>query len=247
MKELPVDSAVEFERYEFREAGVAWDRREFFRIAGGGVVIALLFGERVVGQQRGGRGGLPQEVAAWLHVGEDGVVQVFTGKVELGQNARTSLTQVVAEELRTPVGRIHVVMADTAKVPYDAGTFGSQTTPVMAAQLRRAAAAAREALLDLAAARADGDRSSLTITDGKVTGPGGRTFEFGELTKGQKLVRTVAGATTTPAEKWTVAGTSVPKVDGRRLSPGRMSIPRTSAGRECSSAKCSGRPPSRRN
>ena len=33
---------------------------------------------------------------------------------------------------------VQMVMADTAKVPYDAGTFGSQTTPQMARQLRRA-------------------------------------------------------------------------------------------------------------
>ena len=42
---------------------------------------------------------LPDEIGAWLHVDEDGAVTVFTGKVEVGQNIRTSLTQAVAEEL----------------------------------------------------------------------------------------------------------------------------------------------------
>ena len=36
---------------------------------------------------------------AWLHIGEDGKISVYTGKAEVGQNIRTSLTQVVAEEL----------------------------------------------------------------------------------------------------------------------------------------------------
>src|SRR5438552_11697329 len=141
---------TESERYELREAGAwDWDRREFFRIVGGGIVIALL-ADRAGAQQppggrgRGGFGGGNQqrEIAAWLHIGEDSAVTVFTGKVEIGQNIRTSFAQVVAEELHTPVERIKLVMADTALVPDDGGTAGSSSTPNTAAQLRRVAASA---------------------------------------------------------------------------------------------------------
>ena len=48
---------------------------------------------------------LPKDIAAWLHIGEDGSVTVYTGKVEMGQNIRTSLTQAVAEELHVPVSK----------------------------------------------------------------------------------------------------------------------------------------------
>src|SRR5262249_57796401 len=135
----------------------------------------------------------------------------------VGQNIRTSLTQVVAEELRLAPGRISLVMADTARTPYDFGTAGSRTTPAMAPQLRRVAAAARELLLDLAAEEGKVKRETLSVSDGKVVGPGGTpSFEHGKLTKGKKLVKVIDTSTpTTPAEKWTVAGTSVPKVDGR--------------------------------
>ena len=78
---------------------------------------------------------------------------VFTGKVEIGQNIRTSLTQTVADELRVPLSGIALVMADTDLTPFDQGTFGSRTTPTMAPQLAKAAATAREMLIDLAAAR----------------------------------------------------------------------------------------------
>src|SRR5580700_3022633 len=74
---------------------------------------------------------LPQEISAWLHVGEDGSVTVFTGKVEVGQNIRTSLTQAVAEELHVAVDKIQMVMGDTQLTHYDRGTFGSLSTPVM--------------------------------------------------------------------------------------------------------------------
>ena len=72
---------------------------------------------------------MPKELGAWLHINEAGEVTAFSGKVEIGQNARTSLTQAVAEELRLPIAAIRFVMADTDLTPFDAGTFGSGTTP----------------------------------------------------------------------------------------------------------------------
>ncbi len=81
---------------------------------------------------------------------------VYTGKVEIGQNIRTSLAQTVADELRVSMGVISLVMADTDLTPFDQGTFGSRTTPTMAPQLARAAATAREMLIDLAAAQVAG-------------------------------------------------------------------------------------------
>src|SRR5262245_52855977 len=141
-----LDFEIEPERYELIEAFAAseWTRREFFGIAGAGLIIALLMGEEAEAQQPGrggGRPGGPQEIGAWVHIGEDGAVTGYTGKVEVGQNVRTSLAQAIADELRVPYKSVKMVMADTALVPYDAGTFGSQSTPSMASQLRRAAAA----------------------------------------------------------------------------------------------------------
>jgi len=79
MNEQPLDDLLlEPERYELftdPPSSLEWDRREFFRIVGGGLVVALLLG-RVEAQQRGGgRGGFggpaPKEMGAWLHIGED--------------------------------------------------------------------------------------------------------------------------------------------------------------------------------
>jgi nicotinate dehydrogenase subunit B len=219
------------ERYELRAApAYHFDvaRRDFFKLLGGGVaVICALKGasaqqESGGGRQRGGRS-LPQEISAWLHIGEDSAVTVYTGKVEIGQNIRTSLAQAVAEELRAPMAAIRLVMADTDLVPYDAGTFGSQSTPVMAAQLRRAAAAAREMLIDLAAEQTKADRASLTVADGKVTQSGTRqSFSFGQLTQGQKLMKTITSNTAiTPTAEWKVAGKPITKVNAREIVAGK--------------------------
>src|SRR5262245_60781628 len=80
------------------------DRRDFLKLVGGGIAGCLIMGESFAQQRRGGP--RPGELSAWLHIGEAGQVTVYTGKVEVGQNIRTSLSQVVAEELRLPVSSI---------------------------------------------------------------------------------------------------------------------------------------------
>jgi nicotinate dehydrogenase subunit B len=225
MTDHDLDLLLEPERYELQGGDPAlWlDRRDFARLVGGGLIVACLLGDAPNAQAQRPKGGnAPRELGAWLHVAEDSAVTVYTGKVEVGQNVRTSLTQVVAEELRLPVGRITLVMADTDRVPYDGGTAGSRTTPAMAPQLRRAAAAARELLLDLAVEESRLKREALTVSGGKVEGPRGKpSFTFGQLSKGKKLVKVIDDkAPIKPVEKWTVAGTSVPKVDGRAFVTG---------------------------
>lgn len=74
---------------------------------------------------------------------DDGTFTVYTGKVELGQGARTELTQAVAEELRVSVSKVHLVMGDTALCPDDGGTYSSLTTPLNVPAIRKAAAEQR--------------------------------------------------------------------------------------------------------
>jgi isoquinoline 1-oxidoreductase len=215
---------LEPERYELYEEPryqFDLDRRDFLKVLGGGILVCLALEETAFAQRPGGA--RPQDLGAWLHISEAGEVTVYTGKVEVGQNIRTSLSQVVAEELRLPVSAIRMVMADTDLVPVDGGTAGSRTTPDMAPQLRRVGAAAREVLIDLAADQAKVERGSLAVADGKVThAPSKRSFAFGELTKGKKLTKTVGSdVPVTPAAQWKVAGTSVPKVEGRAIVTGK--------------------------
>lgn len=227
---LEFEPGGEPERYELDAPPLhrfRLDRRGFFRIAGAGLVVLLLLDgaaaqEAPGGRRRGGGRALPQDVAAWLHVGEDGQVTVYTGKVEVGQNIRTSLSQVVAEELRCPMSAVRLVMADTALTPYDAGTFGSRTTPDMARHLRRVAAAAREALLDLAAEEWKADRATLSAADGKIVRGGtGEALPYGKLTRGRKLAKTIQGEPPTAGpDQWRIAGHPAAKVDGRAMVTG---------------------------
>jgi nicotinate dehydrogenase subunit B len=211
----------------------AFNRRRFFQILGGGILAVYLTDPLTAQERRGRRGGEPRpmEVSAWIHIGENGIVQVFTGKTEVGQNIRTSLAQAVAEELEVPVSSIRMVMADTDLVPFDAGTFGSRSTPDMALHLRKVAAAAREALIDLAVKKWGITDRHVGARDGKVihygpAGPHSRSLfppvSYQELVKGEKLLATVKQQVSLKSAKdWKVAGTSVGKVDGPNFVTGK--------------------------
>ena len=216
-------NGIEPERYELH-AGPAYsfvpDRRDFFKIMGGGLAVLLVLGSKGEAQERGRA--MPQDIGAWLHIAESGAITVYTGKAEVGQNIRTSLTQAVAEELHVDPSKIAMVMGDTMLTPYDQGTFGSRTTPIMAPQLHKVAAAAREMLIDLAAQEWKADRASVFIQDGLARSKSSTsTLSFGELTKGQKLAKTItADVRVTPAAEWKVAGHDLRKVNARAIVTG---------------------------
>jgi len=231
--QFDLESAWEPERYELAAAPTYHfdiDRREFFRFLGAGVLIVGVLKEARALQESGanqGAASLPKEISAWLHIGEDGRITVYTGKVEVGQNIRTSLTQAVAEELHVPVDAIHLVMGDTKLTPYDRGTFGSRTTPDMNLQLRKVAAAARDTLIVLAADQWQVDRKRLTAADGKIRdSESKRTVEYGALVKGKQLTEALpAEDPLIPAAQWKVAGQPLPKVDGRDFVTGKHRYP----------------------
>ena len=61
------DYIIEPERYELIDImpDVTWSRRDFFRITGGGLIVALLLSDQSQAQpprQGGGRGASPQEI-----------------------------------------------------------------------------------------------------------------------------------------------------------------------------------------
>jgi len=227
--------SLERERYELTAAApyrFDLDRREFFKFLGAGVLVVSILKPAVKAQESGGAGqrrgdSLPKEMGAWLHLGEDGKVTAYTGKVEMGQNIRTSLSQAVAEELRVPIESIGMVMGDTQLTPFDMGTFGSRTTPTMNPQLRKVAAAAREMLIGLAAAQWQVDRQRLIAANAKITDPAtNRSVDYTALTKGQQLGQTVTDEQPLiPAANWRVAGQSALKVDGRDFVTGKHRYP----------------------
>ena len=227
LSELP--ELESFQDEYWRLPSLDLDRRDFLKLLGGGLLVCLTHPSAWTQESgRGfGRHELPKDLGAWLHIAADGKVKVFTGKVEVGQNIRTSLAQQVAEELRTPFDTITMLMGDTEFVPWDMGTFGSRTTPTMGPQLRAMAAAARQMLVAMAAERWKMDAAKLTAANGRVIDPAAaHSLTYGELTRGENLVKVVStGEQLTPATEWKIAGTPVPKVGARDFVTGKHKFP----------------------
>jgi isoquinoline 1-oxidoreductase len=163
------------------------------------------------------------EIGPWVHIDGEGVITAYVGKAEVGQNIRTSLAQIVGEELRVPASAVRVVMGDTGRVPYDVGTFGSRTTPITGAQLWRVGATTRELLLDLAAAQWSVEQAELHVENGVVSHPAsGRVAEYGQLARDRYLLRIATDEQPlTPPQEWRIAGESVAKKDGHAFVTGR--------------------------
>ncbi len=166
-----------------------------------------------------------------MHIGIDGTVTVLTGKVEVGQGARTQVCQAAAEELRLPLASVQVLMGDTLLCPNDGGTSGSGTTPRTIPRIRAAAAAARGVLVELAAEKLQAEAASLAFENGCITDPkSNRSVTFAELAKDQTLKARVdkagtSGASIQPVDRWRVLGTPASKVDMEQIVTGAHRYP----------------------
>lgn len=222
---------IEPERYEFRAVLMhhfALARRDFFKLLGAGIAVFAVAKDLLAQETAPSPHGfhneeLPNEIGAWLHIGENGIVTGFTGKAEIGQNIRTQLAQTIADELGVPFNDVRMVTGDTDLCPFDAGTFGSRTTATMTPQFRRACAAARNALVEMAAKQWSVSADRLVAADGKVTDPAShRVVHYSELARGDFWAQAVpAQIAYRPASEWTIAGKPVPKVNAREFVTGK--------------------------
>src|SRR5262249_49481907 len=137
------------------------DERDYFALLPDGLVVAI-----DAGPDDGSSWSTTRD--AWIHVGGDGLVTAFVGKVNVGQDNRTALRRLVAGELRVPLASVELVMGDTDLCPFDMGTFGSRSMPDAGPVVRAAASATREELLAIAADRWEVDPGDLEAAEGAV-------------------------------------------------------------------------------
>jgi isoquinoline 1-oxidoreductase len=164
-------------------------RRRFLQGLGSGIVIFFTIGDPAAQGQR--RRGQHPDFNAYLRIGEDGSVTCYSGKVELGQGPMTSLAQTLADELDVSLESVDMVMGDTDLCPFDAGTWGSQTTPYHGPVLRAAGAEARAVLIGLASVRLNVPKNRLAVKDGVVFDKTNKQKKvtYAQLTKGKKIER----------------------------------------------------------
>ena len=185
------------DKYYFRDVDtppVKFDRRDFIKKLGGGIIIVFSLSKMAFaqGMKDSDQDDYP-EFNAYLRVREDGKVDLFTGKIEMGQGINTSLAQELADELEVKFEDVNVIMGDTDLVPYDAGTWGSMTTRFHGPIIRAAAAEARMVLIELASEELDIPVNQLEASMGNVFAKNDKSknVSYEDLTNGKKIVRSL--------------------------------------------------------
>ncbi len=171
-------------------------RREFLKIAGGGIFIFLTIGEiPLEAQERRGRPSMPTDFNAFLRIADDGTVSCFTGKIEMGQGVVTSLAQMLADELDVSLESVKMVMGDTDLCPWDMGTFGSMSTRFFGPPLRAAGAEGRQVLLELASEYLKKPVDQLVTENGAVYDKLNKKNKvtYAQLAKGKTIDRHASG------------------------------------------------------
>jgi nicotinate dehydrogenase subunit B len=203
------------------------DRRGFLKLTSTGLLV-LFAADALASQETArlptGRQGYPSDPNAYLHIGGDGRVTGFVGKIEMGQGVSTSLVQLLAEELDVPFASVDMVLGDTDLCPWDMGTFGSLSVRQFGPVLRDAAAEARTVLLQMAAEKLKVPVERLTVKAGVVsdTGAPANHISYGQLTEGRRIERRLEGKPSLkPVASFSLVGSSAARRDALDKVTGR--------------------------
>ena len=216
----------------------ALGRRGFLQASGGLVIAFSLFGPTDASAATADAAPtsvVPPPAAglyAWLAVHPNNTATLFTGKVETGTGVQTALAQIAAEELDFPVNKLNVVMGTTSQTVDQGPSYGSRTIRYAGPQIRHAAAAGRQALLDLAAAHFNASVNQLVARGGTISVVGfpDRSITYGALVDGKRLnmdigasgsmfaMKVAPDARTKDPSTYTVVGQPVARKD----IPGKM-------------------------
>jgi nicotinate dehydrogenase subunit B len=125
----------------------------------------------------------PTLLASWLEIRSDNTILLRTGRAETGTGMSAYYAQVLAEELRVRPESISLILGDTDKTPdggFSAGFIYG------AANVRKVGAYTFQALLSQAATQLGVPVSTLSVTDGVVSGDR-KSVSYGHLVQGQHL------------------------------------------------------------
>lgn len=203
-----------------------YNRRSFLKVsaaAGGGMVIGFNWlvsctptTEQLLQ--------MPEEwfnINAFLKIGNTGIVTIFSPNPEIGQNVKTSMPMIVAEELDVDWKNVIVEQAglDTKKYKRQLAG-GSQSIRQGWQSLRMAGATARRMLLETAANEWNLPIGELTTEGGVVKHQSGKTAGYGDLASAAALLKVPEEVELKDTKDFKIIGTPTKNVDGTKIIKG---------------------------
>ena len=163
------------------------------------------------------------ELNGYLKIGDNGIVTIYSPNPEIGQNVKTSMPMLVAEELDVDWNNVIVEQA-----PLNTAIFtrqlagGSQSIRQGWESLRMAGATARQMLLTAAAAQWEVPVSELSVEKGVISHSGSdRTMGYGEIAKAAVEVEVPEEVELKENSDFKIIGTSRKNVDAKQIVTGQ--------------------------
>ena len=164
-----------------------YKRRSFLKVsaaAGGGMILGFnwLMGCKPEGPMAKA---IPSEwfdINAYLKIGDTGLVTIYSPNPEIGQNIKTSMPMIIAEELDVDWRDVVVEQAGLNTEWYSRQVAGgSQSIRQGWESLRTAGATARKMLVDTAAEQWGVEPGDCSVENGVISGPNKESIGYGEI------------------------------------------------------------------
>ena len=207
-------------------------RRSFIKsvtIAGGGLMIGFNWMACKKATEEGGKEMAMQmpdewfELNGYLKIGDNGIVTIYSPNPEIGQNVKTSMPMIVAEELDVDWNNVIVEQA-----PLNTDIFtrqlagGSQSIRQGWESLRTAGATARQMLLTAAAQQWEVPVSELSVENGIITHKGSdKSIDYGQIAKAAAQVEVPEEVELKDNDNFKIIGTSRKNVDAKKIVTGK--------------------------
>jgi len=202
------------------------NRRSFLKasmLAGGGFMLGFNWqaGATAIGLNE-----VPEDfyaINAFLKIAKDGTVTIMSPNPEIGQNVKTSMPMIVAEELDVSWEQVKIKQAglDTDKYTRQLAG-GSQSIRLGWKSLRMAGATARRMLIQAAANRWGTPVSELSTENGRIMhARTGRSVSYGEVAEDASSLQIPEEVLLKDPADFKIIGTSQKNVDGPHIVQGK--------------------------
>ncbi len=163
------------------------------------------------------------EINGFLKIGDNGMVTIMSPNPEIGQNVKTSMPMIVAEELDTDWKNVIVEQAPLNTELYTRQLAGgSQSIRAGWESLRMAGATARHMLKEAAAQAWQVPFAEITTAAGMIHHEAsGKSAHFGEMASAAALIPVPEVVELKEKSEFSIIGTSRKNVDGVKIVTGQ--------------------------
>ncbi len=205
------------------------DRRLFLKsstLAGGGMLLGFSWMVSCKDKTNGLKSDLPEnwvEVNGYIKIAENGMVTIMSPNPEGGQNVKTSMPMIVADELDADWDRVVVEQASLDTDRYTRQFIGgSQAIRQSWERLRQAGASAKYMLMQAASELWEVPMDEITAQKGELFhSKSGKKAGYGELATAASKVTVPEMVTLKEIGDFTIIGTSKKNVDAKKIVTGK--------------------------